>query len=180
MSNPTLVVMAAGMGSRYGGFKQLDPVGPNGEIILDYSVYDAIQAGFDKVVFIIRREIEDAFRERIGRALENRVDVAYVAQELTNLPDGYAVPGDRTKPWGTAHAVLSSKSAVTAPFAVINADDYYGATAFSEPGRASSSGRGSKWILRLLHGWLRAPQYSLGERQSSARYMRCDPGGLSH
>ncbi len=130
MSNPTLIVMAAGMGSRYGGLKQLDPVGPNGEIILDYSVHDAIKAGFDKVVFVIRRDMEDAFRQRIGRAMESRVDVAYAVQEITNIPTGFRVPDGRAKPWGTGHAVLSAKSVVTTPCAAVNADDYYGATAF--------------------------------------------------
>ncbi|MCL5103314.1 MAG: nucleotidyltransferase [Armatimonadetes bacterium] len=130
MSDPTLVVMAAGMGSRYGGLKQIDPIGPNGEIILDYSAYDAIKAGFGKIVFVIRRDLEDAFRERVGKVLENRVDVAYVFQELTNLPAGFSVPEGRVKPWGTGHAVLSCKGAVSTPFAVINADDYYGAAAF--------------------------------------------------
>lgn len=131
MSDPTLVVMAAGMGSRYGGLKQIDPVGPNGEIILDYSAYDAIKAGFGKIVFIIRRDLEEIFRDKIGSSLEKRVDVAYVFQELTNLPTSFSLPEGRTKPWGTGHAVLSCKGAVDTPFAVINADDFYGASAFS-------------------------------------------------
>ena len=122
--------MAAGMGSRYGGLKQIDPVGPSGEIILDYSAYDAIRAGFSRIVFIIRRDLEQTFRDKIGRSLEKRADVAYVHQELTNLPEGFSVPEGRTKPWGTGHAVLSCKGVVDTPFAVINADDYYGATAF--------------------------------------------------
>lgn len=135
MSDPTLVVMAAGMGSRYGGLKQIDPVGPNDEIILDYSAYDALKAGFGKIVFVIRRDLETAFRESIGKTLEQRVDVAYVFQEITNLPDGFAVPDGRTKPWGTGHAVLSCKDVVNTPFAVINADDYYGSTAFQSLGQ---------------------------------------------
>jgi len=130
-SDITLVVMAAGIGTRYGGLKQIDPVGPNGEIILDYSAYDALAAGFDRIVFIIRRDLERAFRDRIGRAVEKRADVAYVIQELGDLPAGFAVPEGRTKPWGTGHAVLSCRNAVNAPFAVINADDYYGATSFA-------------------------------------------------
>ncbi|MHB9038211.1 MAG: nucleotidyltransferase [Armatimonadota bacterium] len=134
MSNPTLVVMAAGMGSRYGGLKQIDPVGPSGEIILDYSTYDALRAGFDKVVFVIRRDIEKTFRDVIGRKLEGRADVAYVFQQLDDLPDGFAVPEGRTKPWGTGHAVLSARDAVSTPFAVINADDFYGQTAFKSIG----------------------------------------------
>ncbi len=131
MASLTLLIMAAGIGSRYGGLKQIDPVGPNGEIVVDYSVYDALRAGFDKVVFVIRREIESAFRERIGRAVEGRVETAYVFQELDRLPPGYALPAGRTKPWGTGHAILCARDEVTTPFAAINADDFYGRTAFA-------------------------------------------------
>jgi len=127
----TLVVMAAGIGARYGGLKQIDPIGPNGEIILDYSAYDAIRAGFNRIVFVIRRDIEQAFRDKIGRSLEKRIDVTYVYQELTDLPEGFSVPEGRTKPWGTGHAVLSCKGAVDTPFGVINADDFYGAGAYA-------------------------------------------------
>lgn len=134
MSGPTLVVMAAGMGSRYGGLKQIDPVGPNGEIILDYSVYDALRAGFEKVVFVIRRDLEDAFREKVGRNLEHKTDVAYVFQDITHLPAGFSVPEGRVKPWGTGHAVMVCKEAVDTPFAAINADDYYGSSAFQAIG----------------------------------------------
>ena len=123
--------MAAGMGSRYGGLKQIDPIGPGGEIILDYSVYDALRSGFGKVVFIIRRDLENSFRDKIGQMLERRIQVDYVFQELDNLPEGFSVPVDRTKPWGTSHAVMSCRGMIDAPFAVINADDYYGPTAFS-------------------------------------------------
>ena len=130
MSDPTLVVMAAGIGTRYGGFKQIDPVGLNGEIIIEYSIYDALGAGFRQVVFVIRRDMEAAFRERVGRAVEKCMDTAYVFQDLDNVPEGFGVPADRKKPWGTGHAVLSCKRAVRTPFAVINADDFYGATAF--------------------------------------------------
>ncbi len=122
--------MAAGMGSRYGGLKQIDPIGPSGEIILDYSAYDAIRAGFGKIVFIIRRDIEQVFREKIGRSLEKQIDVAYVYQDLTNLPDGFAMPDARIKPLGTGHAVLCCKGVVDTPFAVINADDFYGSASF--------------------------------------------------
>ena len=118
--------MAAGMGSRYGGIKQIEPVGPSGEIILDYSIYDAVEAGFDKVVFIIRRDIEEAFREAIGDRIEKRVKVEYVFQNMEDLPGGYSVPAGRTKPWGTGQAILACKDVVNEPFAVINADDYYG------------------------------------------------------
>lgn len=123
--------MAAGMGSRYGGLKQIDPVGPNDEIILDYSAYDALRAGFNKIVFVIRRDIEEAFRDKIGRTLEKHADVVYVFQELTDLPPGHSLPAGRTKPWGTGHAVLSCRNVVDTPFAVINADDYYGASSFA-------------------------------------------------
>lgn len=126
----TLVIMAAGMGSRYGGLKQIDPVGPNGEIIMEYSIYDAIKAGFSKVVFIIKKEIEETFREVIGKKIEGLIDVEYVYQKLENLPAGFSVPEGRVKPWGTGHAVLSAKNAVTTPFAVINADDFYGANTY--------------------------------------------------
>ncbi|MCC7292689.1 MAG: NTP transferase domain-containing protein [Phycisphaerales bacterium] len=129
--NPTLVVLAAGMGSRYGGIKQLEAVGPCGETLMDYSVFDALRAGFDRVVFTIRRDIEKAFREQIGHRYESRVSVDYTYQELADLPDGFPVPEGRTKPWGTGHAVLAAASRVHEPFAVINADDFYGASAFA-------------------------------------------------
>jgi NDP-sugar pyrophosphorylase family protein len=130
MPKPILVVMAAGIGSRYGGMKQIDPVGPSGEIVLDYAVYDAVRAGFGRVVFVIRKETEAMFREKIGETIERHVDTRYVYQELDALPEGYAVPAGRTKPWGTAHAVLCAAPAVDAPFAVINADDFYGRDSF--------------------------------------------------
>ncbi len=130
---PTLVVLAAGMGSRYGGLKQIDPVGPvAGESILDYSVYDALRAGFTRTVFVIRRDIEADFRAAIGSRFEEQTDVEYVFQELDAVPDGFTVPAERSKPWGTGHAVLAAGPAVNEPFAVINADDFYGADAFSQ------------------------------------------------
>ena len=122
--------MAAGMGSRYGGLKQIDPVGPHGEIVLDYSANDAIQAGFGKIVFIIRRDIEDAFRPVIEANIAQRVPVAYAFQELDDLPDGFALPGGRTKPLGTAHAIYACRDMISEPFAVINADDFYGRESF--------------------------------------------------
>ena len=128
----TLVIMAAGMGSRYGGIKQIDPMGPGGEIILDYSVHDASESGFDRVVFIIRKDIEAAFREVMGRRFEEKISVDYAFQELDNLPGSFTVPAGRTKPWGTGHAVLSCRKLVNEPFVVINADDFYGAAAFQK------------------------------------------------
>ncbi len=130
-SNLTLVVLAAGIGSRYGGLKQVDPMGPSGEIIIDYSVYDALRAGFGKVVFVISPAIEATFRERVGRTIERQVETAYVFQEMTDgVPDGFEIPAGRKKPWGTAHAMFASRRAVTEPFVVINADDYYGRGAY--------------------------------------------------
>jgi dTDP-glucose pyrophosphorylase len=130
MSELALIVMAAGIGSRYGGLKQIEPIGPNGEIILDYSVYDAREAGFGKIVFVISRDIELTFRERIDQTIGKSCEVSYVYQELNDLPDGFRVPQNRKKPWGTAHAVLSCRQAIDSAFAVINADDFYGRSAF--------------------------------------------------
>lgn len=130
MKDPILVVLAAGMGSRYGGLKQIDPIGPNGEIILELSAFDAIQAGFKKIVFIIKHEIETDFKEAIGNKLSQYCDVEYVFQDINKLPEGCVVPEGRVKPWGTAHAIMCCKDVIDAPFAVINADDYYGQSAF--------------------------------------------------
>lgn len=132
MSKPTLIVMAAGIGSRYGGggLKQIDPVGPNGEVIMEYSVYDALRAGFGRVVFVIKEEMEDAFRAKLGRAIERQCDVAYAFQRLDDVPEGFQVPPERVKPWGTAHATLTARHVVDTPFAVINADDFYGRASF--------------------------------------------------
>ena len=130
MANPVLVVMAAGMGSRYGGLKQIDPVGPNGQIIMHYSIYDAWKAGFRRVVFIIKEDLLDAFRERIGNAAEKFMQVDYVFQSPDKLPEGCTMPEGRTKPLGTGHAIYCVRGVVNEPFAVINADDFYGAQAF--------------------------------------------------
>ena len=130
MSATTLLVLAAGMGSRYGGLKQLDPVGPKGETLLDYSVHDAIRAGFRRVVFLIRRDIEKEFREKVGARYDGKVTVGYAFQELNDLPGGFSPPAGRTKPWGTAHAVWCARDAVAENFAAINADDFYGAQTF--------------------------------------------------
>lgn len=132
MNKPVLVVMAAGMGSRYGGLKQLDPVGNHGQLIIDYSIYDARRAGFETVVFVIKRELEDAFKAAIGDRLSKVIDVRYAYQELSDLPEGYSVPEGRVKPWGTCHAILAARDVVDGPFAVVNADDYYGFEGFRE------------------------------------------------
>lgn len=130
MNKPVLVVMAAGMGSRYGGLKQIDPVGPNGEIIIDYSLYDAKKAGFETVVFIIKKEIEKDFKESIGNRIPKGMNAVYVFQATDDLPQGYSVPQGRIKPWGTAHAVCAARDVIDSSFVVINADDYYGRDAF--------------------------------------------------
>ena len=132
MNKPVLVVMAAGMGSRYGGLKQLDPVGNHGQLIIDYSIYDARRAGFETVVFVIKRELEEAFKAGIGDRLSKVIDVRYAFQELSDLPEGYSVPEGRVKPWGTCHAILAARDVVDGPFAVVNADDYYGPEGFRE------------------------------------------------
>lgn len=133
MRKPTLVVLAAGMGSRYGGLKQIDPVGKNGEIIIDYSIFDAVKAGFSRVVFIINENIRDDFDEVIGKPLSRYVETEYVFQQIDKLlPDGFAIPEGRVKPWGTGHALLCCKEVLDGPFALINADDYYGPSAFRQ------------------------------------------------
>ena len=167
MSTPTLLVLAAGMGSRYGGLKQIDPVGPGGETIIDYSIYDALRAGFGKLVFVIRKDIEQPFKEVVGARFEKRVAVEYVFQELDQLPPGFEVPAGRTKPWGTGHAILMAADAIHEPFAVINGDDFYG---------RGLSRAGATLAVRfagLLDGWIRSAQYALGIRIGGAR---CVPG----
>ena len=134
MKKPILVVMAAGMGSRYGGLKQIDPVGKNGEIIMDFSVFDAVQAGFSKVIFIIKEQLFEDFKEVIGDRVSKYVQVEYVFQKLDDLPEGFTVPEGREKPWGTGHAVLAARDHIDAPFVVINADDFYGGEAFKKIG----------------------------------------------
>lgn len=129
---PTLLILAAGMGSRYGGLKQLDAMGPSGEVVLDYSVFDAIRAGFGKVVFVIRRDFEEQFKAQIGTKFGSRIEVDYAFQDINDLPAGFTVPEGRTKPWGTAHAVLAAASVVHEPFLMINADDFYGRDAFAK------------------------------------------------
>jgi len=126
----TLVIMAAGMGSRFGGLKQIEPVGPNGEFIIDYSIYDAIRCGFDKVVFIIKEENYDIFKDTIGKRFEGKIDVSYVFQNMEDIPTGFSVPNDRVKPWGTGQAILACKDIIDEDFAIINADDFYGYDAY--------------------------------------------------
>ena len=126
----TLLILAAGMGSRYGGLKQLDPITDNGEFIIDFSVYDAIQAGFDKIVFVIKEENLELFKETIGKRFEDKIKVEYAFQKLDDIPEGFSVPEGRAKPWGTAHAMLAARNIINQPFAVINADDFYGASAY--------------------------------------------------
>jgi UTP-glucose-1-phosphate uridylyltransferase len=140
MSKPTLLVLAAGMGSRYGGLKQIDPVGPAGETIIDYSIYDALRAGFGKLVFVIRKDIEQQFREIVGARFEKHAPVEYVFQELDKLPAGYSLPAGRTKPWGTTHAILMADGVIKEPFAAINADDFYGQEAYKVLAQHLTSG----------------------------------------
>ena len=140
---PTLFVLAAGMGSRYGGLKQLDGLGPNGETIMDYSIYDAIRGGFGKLVFVIRKDFEQDFRDKVLSKYEGHIPTELVFQAIDNLPEGFSVPEERTKPWGTNHAVLMGKDAIKEPFAVINADDFYGRDAFAVMG---------KWLSELPEG----------------------------
>ena len=139
MTKPTLLVLAAGMGSRYGGLKQIDPVGPAGETIIDYSIYDALRASFGRLVFVIRHDIEQQFREVVGSRFEHRIAVDYVFQELDKLPAGHSLPAGRTKPWGTTHAILMAELTVKEPFAAINADDFYGRNAYSVMARHLTS-----------------------------------------
>ncbi len=142
VNQPVLLVLAAGLGSRYGGLKQVDPVGPSGETLLDYSVHDACRAGFGGVVFVIRREMEAEFRRAVGARYDGKIRVDYAWQDLADLPDGFAAPAERAKPWGTAHAIWCARGAISGPFASINADDFYGASAFREIARfLQSAGR---------------------------------------
>ncbi len=147
MNKPTLVVLAAGMGSRYGGLKQLEPMGPGGETLLDYSIHDAALAGFGDVVFVIRRDFEERFREVVLSRYEDRLPVSCAYQELDDLPDGYSAPPGRTKPWGTAHAVWASRTRVRSPFLAINADDFYGADAYRLIARHLETTRGCEFAM---------------------------------
>lgn len=150
MQKPALVILAAGIGSRYGGLKQIDPVGTNGELIIDYSIHDAVKAGFGKVIFIITHKIENDFKEVIGDRIHDHVEIAYAFQELEYLPEGFKVPEGRVKPWGTTHALICAKEQINGPFAVINADDYYGFSAY-----------------KTMYSWLASPRPHDGKLHSA-------------
>ena len=168
MENPALIIMAAGMGSRFGGLKQITPVGDNGEIIMDFSLYDAYQAGFRKVVFVIKKERESDFRAIVGSHVESRMDVQYVFQSPDDVPEWFTVPEGREKPWGTAHAVRACRNVIDGPFAVINADDFYGAGAF----RALYDSRRADGGERERHGRVSHAQYRYRKRVCRARRVR--------
>ena len=140
MNKPTLLVLAAGMGSRYGGLKQIDPLGPNGEIIIDYSVHDAILAGFGKVVFVIKKELEETFREVIGSRFEGKIEVAYAYQQMDDLPGGFAAPEGRVKPWGTGHAVYAARNHIKGAFGIIGSDDFFGRDTLMQLGKFCAEG----------------------------------------
>ena len=172
---PTLVVLAAGMGSRYGGVKQVDPVGPSGEAILDYSVFDAVRGGFGKVVFIIRHDFEAEFKDKVGRKYEGLLPVDYCYQDIADLPAPYTVPAGRTKPWGTAHATRAARGVVHEPFAVINADDFYGRDAFAKLGAfLSAPSAGGDMMHFAMVGY--RLDLTLSENGSVARGI-CDVTG---
>ncbi|MEI7947809.1 MAG: sugar phosphate nucleotidyltransferase [bacterium] len=164
---PTLVILAAGMGSRYGGLKQVDPVGPSGETIMDYSIFDAVRAGFTRVVFVIRSDFEEIFKHTIGAKYRNLVDVDYAYQSIDDLPIGYSVPSDRSKPWGTAHAIYAARDVVKAPFAAINADDFYGQDAFRTLAEFLSREEASSGSHFAMVGYLL--EQTLSENGSVAR-----------
>ena len=151
----TLLIMAAGLGSRYGGNKQIDRIGPNGEILMEYSIHDAAEAGFDKVVFVIKRAMADTFREMVGDKIAKKVEVHYAFQEYDNLPGGFVPPADRTKPYGTVHAVLAAKEFIQEPFAVINADDYYGRDAFTAMADCLHEMQGKETAASMVAYYLR-------------------------
>lgn len=174
---PVLVVMAAGIGSRYGGLKQIDPIGPNGESIMDYSIYDAAKTGFTKVVFIIRHDIESEFKNVIGSKYRNVIPVEYVFQEINSLPSGYSCPVERKKPWGTGHAILMVKDIIKEPFAVINADDFYGRKAFELIFNYLSNSKDGKYLDYSMVGFLL--KNTLSEHGYVSRGVcKCDDSGV--
>ena len=178
MTKPVVVVLAAGMGSRYGGLKQFDPVGPGGETIMDYSVFDALRAGFGRIVFVIRRDFEAVFRAAIGAKYAGIIDVDYAFQELDDLPAGFKLPEGRAKPWGTAHAIRAARGAVQEPFAAINADDFYGRDAFRRLGEFLSGQNGEAHTARFAMVGYRLDQ-TLSEHGSVARGIcRADERGM--
>ncbi len=177
MAKPVLVVLAAGMGSRYGGLKQVDPVGPGGETIMDYSVFDAMRAGFGRIVFVIRRDFEAVFRESVGAKYAGMIEVDYAFQELDDLPPGFKAPEGRAKPWGTAHAIRAARGAVDAPFAAINADDFYGNDAFRRLGKFLAAPGGDRPTRFAMVGY-RLDQ-TLSEHGSVARGIcRTEESGM--
>ena len=151
---PTLVIIAAGMGDRYGGLKQIDPIGPNGEILIDYSIYDAVRAGFGKLVFVIRPDFEDTFKQKISGKFESNLEVAYVYQQTSDYLDGFEPPNERRKPWGTGHAILTAGKAVDEPFVAINADDYYGHNSFKIIADYLSSGEMLGQVNHAMVGYI--------------------------
>ncbi|MCF8230676.1 MAG: nucleotidyltransferase [Bacteroidales bacterium] len=171
---PTLLILAAGIGSRYGGLKQLDQIGPSGEAIIDYSIYDAIEAGFGKVVFVIRRDLEDAFRQRFDPILQDRIPYKFAYQELDSLPEGYTIPEGRQKPWGTAHAVWCARNLIDEPFAVINADDFYGKDAYTVLAEALGRKSPDHYMVAYYLKNTLSPHGSVSRgvcRQDSAGYL---------
>ncbi len=174
---PVLVIMAAGMGSRYGGLKQIDPVDGQGHLIIDFSIYDALKAGFRKIVFLIKHEIEQDFKEVIGNRISQYAEVAYVYQQVDALPAGFSVPEGRVKPWGTGHAILCCEDAVDSPFAVINADDYYGAHAFEEIYRFLNNAQDDEKYRYAMVGYIL--ENTLTENGHVARGVcETDPDGM--
>ena len=167
---PTLLLLAAGMGSRYGGLKQLDGLGPNGETIMDYSIYDAIKAGFGKIVFVIRKDFEQDFREKILSKYEGHVPAELCFQSLDALPEGFSCPEGRVKPWGTNHAVLMAKDVIKEPFCVINCDDFYNRDAFMVIGKFLADLPEAQQE-RIRHGGIPRGQHPLGERQRGPRHL---------
>jgi len=173
----TLLVLAAGLGSRYGGLKQIDPVGPNGEVIIDYSIHDAIGAGFSKVVFVIRKDIEEEFRKSIGSRFEGVIDVEYAFQDPGDLPAGFSIPRGRVKPWGTGHAILAARQLIRENFAVINADDFYGRAGYDLVGKHLASARDADYADYAMVGYVL--RNTLSEHGSVSRGIcECDRDGF--